>query len=816
MRDSAGNIGPLGVVGVNSPAFATTIFESLAKSRVCVILRRRDDEERMHALGITEVIEPEAGGGWVDVPRPENSDDEVAQIAFTSGTEGQAKGVALTHRGLSNVSERLNLVMEVDETIREYVGVPIYHSFGLGRCRAIFSAGGRAYIPAKGFNPGEIAELLEQDKINALSAVPSLWRILLQSRKISPSLAQKIRWIEIGSQYMARSEKEELRTLFSNAIIVQHFGLTEASRSTFLEVHKAHGNELESVGKALHGVEVKINAKGIIAVRGPHVGAYKVLDGVKKTLVDGDGWLATSDLGKLQDGFLYFLGRADDIINCGGLKLSPDLLERRIEKSLSMNSPIVVTKIPDSLRGETIGIVVTHECELSESTLIQAGADAAEFYGVNAKRSIRLLRVQTLPQTAAGKIQRKKLSQQFSEEHRQQAQEFISHPASRGAQKSVGSIYRKQLGLSETSVNDTFVNLGGDSLDFIQTSIALESLLGRLPANWENTRLVDLESLPHEQSARWSVEPLIWLRALVILAIASNSAKLFGTFSLPAGAYFLLVLAGISFARFQLNRLRVQGRARSLLSTLPKLIVPVLAILGLEQLKDHTLRWDQWLFVSNLISPQRGGFWFINVWVQIYIGLFILFSLPSPAKALSKNPVRGAFVVLAFATLLTGVAPHIYDTSHLYDRVPQSLFWLFALGWSMWVGRESHRLLLTFLCLVLPLILFPLFHPAALWVVFLGWAFLYLPPLRLPPAIARTITSVSAASLYIYIFKDYVVAIVNKLMPAPFAEVAPFIAWLGAIVLGVILLRMSDAFWSFSSKKLQKEVSPARQNVPTP
>src|SRR6185503_10212654 len=161
--------------------------------------------------------------------------------------------------------------MGVDDAIREYVGIPVYHSFGFGRCRAVAAAGGRAFIPDKGFNPTEIAAMLERGEINALSAVPSLLRLLLASRAIFGDFRARLRWVEIGSQAITRGELEGLRALFPQAKIVEHYGLTEASRSTFLEVDAAEPERLASVGRPVGRVEVRIAGDGRILVRGPHV-----------------------------------------------------------------------------------------------------------------------------------------------------------------------------------------------------------------------------------------------------------------------------------------------------------------------------------------------------------------------------------------------------------------------------------------------------------------------------------------------------------------------------------------------------------------
>jgi len=410
MRTSA----TVGIVAVNSPDFVAKVFDCMRRGEVVVPLRAPDDEYRTRTAGVGRVVVPEAGRGWFDPEHRPRETDGVAQILFTSGTEGEPKGVVTTHRALADVVARLNDLMRVDASIREYVGVPVYHSFGFGRCRAIAAAQGRAFVPEHGFNPTEIAALLERNEINALSAVPSMWRLLLASRGVLGDATRRVRWIEIGSQQMSRQEKESLRALFPEAKIVEHYGLTEASRSTFLEIDALEGPLLASVGRPYGRVEVRIGDDGRVLVRGPHVTPAVYVNGIARDLRDESGWYATSDLGEIRDGFLYYLGRADDIINCGGVKLPPATLETRVRELLGTEGELAICRVPNPVRGDGILIVVTPAVEVSDAAASQAAAIAAREMGASAGGAIRVQRVAQIPKTATGKVQRRKLAEMFT------------------------------------------------------------------------------------------------------------------------------------------------------------------------------------------------------------------------------------------------------------------------------------------------------------------------------------------------------------------------------------------------------------------
>jgi len=401
----------VGIVAVNSVHYVQALLGNLKNQVVSVILRSADDHERARIANVSEIVTPEPGTGWLQGPVVLPSGDIDAQFAFTSGTEGEPKGVVLTQRNLFDVTNRLNQAMGLDASIREYVGSPATYSFGYARFRSVLAAGGAAYMPARGFDPIELADMLRRDEINAISAVPTMWRLMLSAPHLIGKLGTKIRWIEIGSQYMSRAEKEALKDLFPNAAIIQHYGLTEASRTTFLRVHEESGDRLESVGQPNGDTQVKITPDGRIAIRGPHVAAAYLIGGVRSSAMEDDGWFHTNDLGRLDDGYLTFLGRADDVINCGGLKVNPEALEAKLFNVLGIESGLAVCRMPDALRGDGFLVAARRDLGLEQGLVQREIVAALDQIGISAVSSIKIVEVDDLPRTATGKVQRRLLSE---------------------------------------------------------------------------------------------------------------------------------------------------------------------------------------------------------------------------------------------------------------------------------------------------------------------------------------------------------------------------------------------------------------------
>jgi|JI10StandDraft_1071094.scaffolds.fasta_scaffold10144_3 acyl-CoA synthetase (AMP-forming)/AMP-acid ligase II len=445
--------GPVvGVVQAASLDFIGTMLALEAEGAVAVLLRAEGDAERIAATGVSRVIVPAAGAGWSHATYAPRGGDGIAQIGFTSGTTGTATAVALTHANLANTQGRLIAAQGLDRDVREYLGVPPGYSFGLGRVRAVAGVGGQLFVPAHGFDPHEFGQMLQTGAVNALSAVPTLLRVLLANRDQLGDAGARLRWLEIGSQAMTRAEKEAVKALFPNARIVQHYGLTQASRTTFLDLHAADGAQLDSVGRAVAPVELRIDGDGELHVRGPHVAASRLVAGALQPLTDADGWLATGDLARLDDGWLVYEGRRDDQINCGGIKLQPDAIEAGITAALGA-VPVGVARLNDALRGDGILVAAERGAGVDVGALRAAADKVIAGLGVHAGTALDVTLVDTLPRTETGKLRRAAL-----------AAAHVPHSNADTPEARLVKLWQQVLGVEAVGVNDSFFDLGGDPL----------------------------------------------------------------------------------------------------------------------------------------------------------------------------------------------------------------------------------------------------------------------------------------------------------------------------------------------------------------
>jgi long-chain acyl-CoA synthetase len=352
------------------------------------------------------------------VPSPQpTAIDDLSEILFSSGTMGDPKGVMLSNANIAAAITNINGMLGNGREDTEIVTVPLSHSFGLGRLRCNLAAGGTLVIAPGLRFPGAVLDLLEKHQATGLSAVPPGLRLLFGTDLIELEVyREQLRFLELGSMPMSKEDKELLLCRLPETRIVMHYGLTEASRSAFLDFHRDR-DHLESVGLAAPGVSISIRdeggahqacgTKGEIAVAGPTVMAGYWRDPERTARqATADGALRTGDTGYLDaGGYLHFVGRLDNVINIGGLKISAETIEHIAEQHPAVREAGCIGQADDRLGQVPILFVVPENGDvphdLAGFIAVQAGAFA---------RPRHIMAVEALPKTASGKLQRRLLA----------------------------------------------------------------------------------------------------------------------------------------------------------------------------------------------------------------------------------------------------------------------------------------------------------------------------------------------------------------------------------------------------------------------
>lgn len=300
--------------------------------------------------------------------------NDLAALIYTSGSTGFPKGVMMTHQSMVFTSWSLIEYLRLTENERIMLVLPLAFDYGLYQLIMAITIGGTLIIEHSFNFPPTIFRKIEQLKPTVFPGVPSMYAMMIATHKKTGITFDCIEKITNTAAALPEEFVIDLKVIFPNALIFKMYGLTECKRVCYLDP-ELNDVKPNSVGKAIPGTEVFLltpegirvgpGETGILHVRGPHVMAgywnneelsNKML---RPGLIPGERILCAHDLFKMdEDGFLYFLGRNDDIIKTRGEKVSPVEVENIIYKIDGIKE-VAVIGIPDIILGESIIAFIT-------------------------------------------------------------------------------------------------------------------------------------------------------------------------------------------------------------------------------------------------------------------------------------------------------------------------------------------------------------------------------------------------------------------------------------------------------------------------
>jgi long-chain acyl-CoA synthetase len=288
--------------------------------------------------------------------------------------------------------------------------LPMHHSFGLG-CFHTSLCAGSTLILLKNANDLEfVLNTVKKHNATTLAALPAtLTKFLKFDRNVLETYFANIRLIITNSTLIPKKTVQNFKQILKNGHLATYYGLTEASRSTFMIFDKTNGRE-ESVGHVAPGVEIKIVNKdnntmkvGEIWIKGNNViKNYWNNENADKNIVDG--WLRTGDLGYFdEEDYLFLKGRTDDIINIGGEKITPYEIEEVVKQI-----PGVEDAAAFGIDHEVFGYVVklnvvrAKDSDLDKAKILSYCMKNLEKFKIPSKIDF----VKNIPKTDYGKVKR--------------------------------------------------------------------------------------------------------------------------------------------------------------------------------------------------------------------------------------------------------------------------------------------------------------------------------------------------------------------------------------------------------------------------
>ena len=342
--------------------------------------------------------------------------DDNADILFTTGTTGEPKGVILSHRNITQSANNINGFIGNNHKDTELLAMPISHSFGLARLRCVLYVGGTVVFLVSIVNVKRMFRILDEYKVTGLGLVPASWSYVkkMSGNKLA-EYSDQLNYIEFGSAHMSIEDKMALTKLFSNTRLCMHYGLTEASRSTFMEFNTSI-DYLNTVGKPSpnviinifdeNGNELSKEEEGEICIKGDHV-SKEYLNIDRNSLFYGE-YLRTGDIGLINNkNYIILKGRSKELINVGGKKVSPLEIENKIkELDSELESACIGITDPQGVLGEVVKAFVVKG---SSNCDFQQMDDFLKKNLEKYKVPVKYEWINEVPKTSSGKIQRQKL-----------------------------------------------------------------------------------------------------------------------------------------------------------------------------------------------------------------------------------------------------------------------------------------------------------------------------------------------------------------------------------------------------------------------
>jgi fatty-acyl-CoA synthase len=297
------------------------------------------------------------------------SEKDACQLMYTSGTTGRPKGALITHGNV--LWNLINTILGREDKEGEVALIvgPLYHTAALNNHFTIQVALAGTSVLIKKFDPKNVMEIIQKEKVNVISGAPAMYHLLLTLPNVNEYDTRSITKCTAGAAILPDETKERLLRLFPNAEgVYDVYGCTEASPDIAILKAKDSLRKRECVGPPLPFLETRIvddrdrdvavGEVGELICRGPNVmkGYYKDKKGTLEAL--RGGWLHTGDLARMDDeGFIYIVDRKKDMIVSGGENIYP----REIEEVLYHHAKIqdaAAVGVPDSTWGESVKVFV--------------------------------------------------------------------------------------------------------------------------------------------------------------------------------------------------------------------------------------------------------------------------------------------------------------------------------------------------------------------------------------------------------------------------------------------------------------------------
>ncbi|WP_323101210.1 AMP-binding protein [Intrasporangium sp. YIM S08009] len=768
------------LVLVEGRSTVETVVAHLAALRaghVVLLTAPGEAAQRLAAAYDPDVVLDASGG--LDERRAESAHElhpDLALLLSTSGSTGSAKLVRLSHDNLAANTAQIDAALGVRTDDCAALTLPLTYCYGLSVLTTHLARGAAVLLTDRSVVDECFWTRFRAVGGTTFPGVPHTFELLERSGFAQRDLPT-LRYVTQAGGRMDPARVRRLAELGQERgfDLVVMYGQCEATaRMTYLPPDLAVDHP-DTVGRPVPGASVEVE-DGEIVFRGPNVMlgyAHGPDDLALGRTVDA---LRTGDLGEVTpEGLVRVTGRRARFVKVLGHRVDLDALEGRLRDE---GHDVRCAGRDGLVAVAACGAVAAPARETLRRTAIRACGVPRE--------ALRVVPVADHPVLASGKPDYRTVLALACEDcpARPDVAPDASPDATHDAavpERAVAAVYGRLL-QRKVADDATFVSLGGDSLSYVEVSIRLEQLLGRLPESWHVTPVAHLERMratttssatpgagaapsPTHASnrlwhsltrgasrARWrTVETGVWLRALAIVLIVGTHA---GLFALQGTANALLVVAGYQLARFQLADADRRRRTRRVLGAAVRIAVPALVVIVFAHAlvgdyETRNLFLANWVFGQERLGPPW-RFWFVEAMVVALVAVAVL-TASRRVAALDRRYPFGlplALSAAAFVLFRLPVLPLPVPRMHGSALV---VLHLFLLGWALARATTPTQRRVATVVAVAMVGTFS-FNPArdgltAAFVLLLLWR----PVTRVPARFVPVVQVLASASLYVYV-----------------------------------------------------------------
>jgi len=718
---------------------------------------RNDPGQERNRMGLIERYDPDVvltpdDGNWKLEQRREGSihtlHPELALLLSTSGSSGSPKLVRLSRNNILSNARSIADYLNLTSRDRAATTLPMQYTYGLSVVNSHLISGASLLLTERSVVEPEFWTEFEAAEATSFAGVPYTFE-LLDTTDFDRIELPHLRYVtqaggRLGADRVRHYARLGRKRRFDFVVM---YGQTEATaRMSYLPPHLAETHP-ESIGIPIPGGRFRIDSvgddgTGELVYTGPNVmmGYAERPEDLSegRTLTE----LRTGDLARRHDdGLFEIVGRRSRFVKIYGLRIDLDRVERILADD---GIPARAVNLDERL------IILVRE----EWALGLAGPIVADALGLPGHRvGVHLLA--EFPVTASGKPDIPRMVQHAA------SLETTASATSAGSATAanIRALYATILDRPDASLDDSFVALHGDSLDYVEVSVRLEQMLGTLSRDWPARSANELAGEHTEpvstRSRRWFavIETPLVLRALAIVLITGTHANLL---NVQGGAHLLLGVLGFNLARFQFADVPRRSRLRNLVRSAVQILIPAVLWIGAVALIGGVYQPVTVFMLNGFLGDGdqwsvQWQYWFLEAVLWTILGLAALVAIPRVDRLERQYPFvfASSFVVLALALRLVVTGDVEAGATERY--VLPVVLWLIAVGWLIARASDVKRRVVTsaVVLLTVPGFFGDLGREAVVAAGLL--VLLWIPAIVVPRILVPVLGTVASASLFVYL-----------------------------------------------------------------